>query len=98
MSKDRVRITVEDDGIGFTPERLAQIRERLATEDYDDTQGIGLYNIMQRLLAYFQHDVSCEIESAPGIKTSVSIAFPARYTNEAGMMEEKNRDESDTGR
>lgn len=98
MSEDRVRITVEDDGIGFTPERLAQIRERLVTEDYDDTQGIGLYNIMQRLLAYFQQGVSCEIESAPGIKTSVSIAFPARYTNEAGMMEEKNRDESDTGR
>ena len=85
--KKRVRITVTDNGTGFTPERLAQVQKDMADENYDDTNGIGLSNILGRLNAFFEEPVDYIIESEPGKETKVSLWIPAR-TRDA--MEEKD--------
>ncbi|RKJ48403.1 sensor histidine kinase [bacterium 1XD42-54] len=85
--KKRVRITVADNGTGFTPERLAQVQKDMADENYDDTNGIGLSNILRRLNVFFEEPVDYTIESEPGKETKVSLWIPAR-TRDA--MEEKD--------
>ena len=49
-----IQIQIMDDGIGFSKERLEEIRLRLKQDQYDDTQGIGMNNTIQRLKMYFQ--------------------------------------------
>lgn len=85
--KKRVRITVTDNGTGFTPERLAQVQKDMADENYDDTNGIGLSNILRRLNAFFEEPVDYRIESEPGKETRVSLWIPARTSD---AMEEKD--------
>lgn len=92
----KIRVSVEDNGVGFTGERLGEIRERLADEAYDDTEGIGLHNIMQRLSAFFHEEASCEIESVQGIRTSVTLTFPSVEQETAGRMDEEQKRRADT--
>lgn len=74
---ETIYIRVTDDGVGFSKEQLKEIRLRLKQDEYDDTQGIGMNNTIQRLKMYFQSDVTCEIESEPGKGTAVILSFPA---------------------
>lgn len=74
---ETIYIRVTDDGVGFSKEQLKEIRLRLEQDEYDDTQGIGMNNTIQRLKMYFQSDVTCEIESEPGKGTAVILSFPA---------------------
>ena len=76
LLEKKVCIAVIDNGIGFSKERLSEIQQRLKNENYDDTQGIGLYNIMQRLHAFFHQEAECRIESIPEVKTKVMLYFP----------------------
>lgn len=47
---DRVKISVKDNGIGMTQERIAQVLSGNAkTEDVDDSNGVGLNNVINRL-------------------------------------------------
>lgn len=73
-----IHIRVTDDGVGFSRERLEEIRARLEQNEYDDTQGIGINNTIQRLKMYFHRAVTCEIESETGKGTNVIVSFPAQ--------------------
>lgn len=60
---DRLKITIEDNGVGFDPAALnAQI-------------GFGLFNIKERLTYFGGH---CEIESAQGKGTRIHLAVPLK--------------------
>ena len=84
-----IYIKVIDDGIGFSKERLEEIRLRLKQDQYDDTQGIGMNNTIQRLKMYFQENVGCEIESEQGKGTVIILSFPVQM--QCLNKEEPNR-------
>jgi two-component system LytT family sensor kinase len=65
-------ITIEDDGIGMDPEVL---RRTLAGQ-VDETAGIGLGNIDERLRRFYGDDYGLVVETAPGLGTKISVRFP----------------------
>lgn len=71
-----LRFAVEDNGAGFTPERLAEIRGRLA-DGKSPPEGIGLYNLNKRLVLAYGRDAALSLESKPGEFTRISFSIPA---------------------
>lgn len=75
---DSLTITVADNGVGMTEERLAQLRESL--EPHGGTVsapvaagGIGLSNLQRRLKYMFGEHYGLSVDSAPGEGTSMRI-------------------------
>ena len=72
-------LTVEDDGIGMTAERLEAVRRGLSKEtDSKSEDGFGLYNIQQRIKLYYGQEYGMEIQSVYGKGTKVVITIPAK--------------------
>ena len=73
----RIRFVVEDNGIGFTEERLTIIRdELLQTSPAENLHTYGLYNVNKRLNLYYDTSVSLSITSERGKGTRVSFTVP----------------------
>jgi two-component system sensor histidine kinase YesM len=76
-----ISFVVEDNGAGFTQERLAEVRAELAKGD-EDTEKLssvyGLYNVNKKLKLYYAEDTSgLIIESEAGKGSRVSFTVPA---------------------
>ena len=80
---ERLRFAVEDNGAGFTPERLAEIRSRLADEK-SPPEGIGLYNLNKRLMLAYGRDAALDLESRPEELTRISFSIPAEIKSSLG--------------
>ena len=74
----RMRLTVEDNGRGFSAQRLAQVRDMLSKPGGEESVGttIGLKNVSARLKLFFLDDASISIESIPERLTNVTIDAP----------------------
>ena len=64
-----IYIQIKDDGIGMTPEKIAQIKEM------NTDTSIGLANLMKRLKLYYHE--SLNITSQPNIGTLISYKIPS---------------------
>lgn len=73
--ENRVNVSVMDDGIGMTRERIAQVLSVDGESDAGRT-GIGLRNINERLRHAFGESHGVEIISEPGRFTAVEFAIP----------------------
>ncbi|MBN1440357.1 MAG: sensor histidine kinase [Anaerolineales bacterium] len=75
---DEVVFEVEDDGIGFTPAKLAQVREELAadTGDIRMESGFGIGNVNKRIKLYYGKQYGLTIESEFGAGTRVRLVIP----------------------
>ena len=62
----RIRVTVEDDGVGIPEARLATLLE----------QGIGVSNVNERLKVLFGDDYRMYVDSKPDAGTRIEIEFP----------------------
>lgn len=71
---NRIRLVVEDNGLGIKPEKLAVIRETLKSGEKGN--GIGLANIYQRLKLFYGDTVSFDIQSEWGKWTRVEMILP----------------------
>ncbi|SFD65854.1 two-component system, sensor histidine kinase YesM [Paenibacillus catalpae] len=78
-------LTVEDNGIGMTPERLAQLQEELekpidslAAQQDDQEGGFGLQNVHQRIRLYFGQPYGVEICSIYGEGSKISVRIPKK--------------------
>lgn len=72
-------IEVEDNGIGMTPERLAQVRATLlSVETGSSDGGYGLLNVNQRIRLYYGQRYGLQIGSVSGAGTTVSLTIPLR--------------------
>ncbi len=83
-SRDEVLLQVEDNGIGFTPEKLAQLQEEL-NDDSGDIRlesGFGIDNVNKRIRLYYGKQYGVSIESDYQAGTCVSIVIPARREGE----------------
>jgi two-component system LytT family sensor kinase len=67
----RLRLWVEDDGIGIPESKLATLRE----------QGIGVSNVSERLSVLFGNDHKMSIDSQPGHGTRIEIEIPELQTS-----------------
>jgi two-component system, sensor histidine kinase YesM len=69
-------ITIEDDGVGMSAERLQEVLDSL--NDVDDTPGkrIGLKNVHQRIRLFYGAEYGLKIYSKINIGTRIEIAIP----------------------
>ncbi len=82
------RIRIEDNGIGITKERLAQVQDGILHKVLTGKDIYGLYNVHERIRLNFGEHYGISIESEYGEGTVVSIFVP--YVEPA----EENKTES----
>lgn len=70
-----IKLRVRDNGVGMGPEKLEQIRGKIAA-DSDGSGSYGLRNVNQRIAHYFGKDYGINISSAEGAGTVVEVFFP----------------------
>jgi two-component system sensor histidine kinase YesM len=77
---DRVRLEVEDNGIGFTPEKLAQVNRELndSSGEIRLQSGYGIGNVNTRIKLYYGREYGVSIASEHQAGTCASIVIPAR--------------------
>ena len=80
LEEDYFVIQIEDNGIGISPERLSQVRERIHHRASEDNDIYGLYNVNERIRLNFGEKYGISIESTYGEGTLVSIVLP--YNNQ----------------
>lgn len=79
-TKSSIRFTVTDDGAGFTPERLIQVKEELNSGDIDSeklSSVYGLYNVNKKLKLYYGDKTEgLEIVSEQNKGSNISFVIP----------------------
>ncbi|CAG5092617.1 Histidine kinase,histidine kinase, HAMP region [Thermobacillus xylanilyticus] len=65
-------LTVEDDGVGMTPEALAKLRGQLRGPKSAES-GCGVWNVQQRFLRKFGPGAVLEVDSEAGEGTTVTL-------------------------
>ncbi len=75
---EHIAIDVEDNGMGFTPEQVEQITEKLKNTTCCDTEGIGLSSVVQRANQYYGEPIQVHIDSIPNQNTCVTLILPYR--------------------
>ena len=74
-----IHIEIEDNGMGMTPERLAQVRAWLLHDAPGPNEGgYGLVNVNQRIRLYYGQRYGLTITSEYGAGTTVSLTIPLR--------------------
>jgi two-component system, sensor histidine kinase YesM len=78
--ENEVLLEVEDDGIGFTPEKLAQLRAELADDsgDIKMESGFGVGNVNNRIRLYYGKQYGLSIQSEYSTGTCVTLVIPAK--------------------
>jgi two-component system sensor histidine kinase YesM len=78
--RDEVLLEVEDNGIGFTPEKLAQLRSELEDDsgDFRLESGFGIGNVNKRIRLYYGKPYGVSIESEYTTGTCVTLIIPAK--------------------
>jgi two-component system LytT family sensor kinase len=75
LKEGRLRLLVEDDGVGISEVKLATLRE----------QGIGVSNVNERLKVLFGSDYKMWIDSKPGCGTRIEIEIPELQSGVASV-------------
>jgi two-component system sensor histidine kinase YesM len=78
--EDEVVLEVEDDGIGFTPEKLAQLRAELDDDSGDIKleSGFGIGNVNKRIRLYYGKPYGLSVQSEYATGTLVTLVIPAK--------------------
>ncbi|WP_112181876.1 MULTISPECIES: sensor histidine kinase [Paraliobacillus] len=75
--EQHLQVTVEDNGVGMSRERLIQVYQRLNEEtDQPDGERIGVRNVHQRIQLYYGMDYGIEITSKQNEGTKVVFSLP----------------------
>jgi two-component system sensor histidine kinase YesM len=80
---ERLCFSVDDDGIGMTEERLAEVRKRVS-EDGElsgSSDMYGLYNVSKRLRLYYSGAAELSIQSQYRVGTTVTYKIPEATGN-----------------
>jgi two-component system sensor histidine kinase YesM len=78
-AQDLVLVEVQDNGIGFTPYKLTQIKARIAEDSSAITStesGFGLENVNKRIRLYYGKQYGLSIESQYQSGTRVTVTIP----------------------
>ena len=84
QSEHRLRIDIEDDGVGMSTSNGKFGERRRFARDGDETEthleGIGMYNVAERLRVLYGTNAHMTVQSSPGIGTRISIEVPLLQT------------------
>lgn len=74
----RVRIQIEDNGIGMSAQQLENLQSylKLGLDSSSGGQGIGLTNVYRRLKVYFGEALQFNMESEENCGTLITISLP----------------------
>lgn len=77
---EEVQLEVEDNGIGFTTEKLAKLRAELEDESGDIKleSGFGIGNVNKRIRLYYGKPYGLTVESEYTTGTRVTLVIPAK--------------------
>ena len=101
QTEDKVILQIQDDGVGMSPERLAELRDKLFRPNLNQPlphagesvarrgAGIALKNVHQRLQLFFGAEYGLEIVSAAGVGTQVELCVPAPTKTEKSHHAER---------
>lgn len=79
-----VLLSLEDDGVGMTPEQLAKaVSEPGPEEAAAKFRHVGIWNVHRRLQYSFGEAYGLSIRSTPGAGTTVTVRLPCRQGDEA---------------
>ena len=88
-----MQVTVEDDGIGMTPEELAKLQNSLYQDAEEErskrTGGIALKNVSDRIRLYHSDKYGMSIQSKKHKGTKVTLVLPARLYVQAESEESR---------
>jgi two-component system, sensor histidine kinase YesM len=78
--RDEVLLEVEDNGIGFMPEKLAQVRSELEDDSGDIKleSGFALGNVNKRIRLYYGEPYGLSVQSKYSVGTRVTLVIPAK--------------------
>jgi two-component system sensor histidine kinase YesM len=78
-NEHEVQLEVEDNGIGFTPEKLAQLQEELEDDSGDIKleSGFGIGNVNKRIRLYYGKPYGLSVKSEYHTGTCVTLVIPA---------------------
>jgi two-component system sensor histidine kinase YesM len=82
-NENEVLLEVEDDGIGFTAEKLAQLQAELETESDNIRMesGFGIGNVNNRIRLYYGKQYGLSVRSEYNTGTCVTLVIPAKKDN-----------------
>lgn len=86
-NQDQVKLEVQDDGVGLTPYKLAQIKGRLSEssdEISQDGEGFGLDNVNKRIKLYYGTQYGLTIDSQYREGTLVTVIIPLEEDSQPG--------------
>lgn len=95
---DEMLISVEDNGIGMTPEQLNHLREEVPDVEKEGHTGIGVRNVDRRIRLHYGEAYGISIESTYGEGTIVNLRIPKDHeivTEGGGRKGESERHEAD---
>lgn len=77
--EDCLLLTVMDDGVGMTEQRLSEITERLSAQDdygQENNESIGMKNTYDRIVKNYGAEYGFQITSCEGVGTIVEYRLP----------------------
>ena len=77
-SQDDIVISVADNGIGMTPERLNEVMDGLLSTEPADNAIYGLYNVNERIKLKFGNKYGITLHSVYGEGSTCNILLPGR--------------------
>jgi two-component system, sensor histidine kinase YesM len=78
-NENQIQLEVEDNGIGFTPEKLAQLQVELEDDSGDIKleSGFGIGNVNKRIRLYYGKQYGLSVKSEYYTGTCVTLVIPA---------------------
>lgn len=92
LTKYSLLIEVIDNGKGFTDQQIEQVKAGYLEQVVaSEKQGIGLSNVLKRLMLYYGNGFNWSISSRPFKKTVVALSLPIESSREGQEDEVINR-------
>lgn len=85
---NEILLEVEDNGIGFTPEKLARVQAQI-NDDSDEIRferGFGIDNVNKRIKLYYGKQYGLTIKSEYQVGTQIALIVPAIKDQAAGSL------------
>jgi len=83
---DDIILTVQDNGVGMTPEQLQSLRRRLKSGNLHEGGSVGLLNAHLRLQLAYGPDYGLYLNSTLGVGTSVTVRIKALTVEELNAL------------
>lgn len=91
VQDDMLLLNVEDNGVGFTPYKLAKIQSMLVDDSSEiqmDGSGFGLENVNRRIKLYYGQQYGLSIKSQYRGGTQVTLTIPQEHFKKGDEMEQ----------